>query len=101
MSRIRKRTAPGIKHDQSVALEIDRHQEQTPFSKPTDWICECANGSHHVPHHSHATALFAAGVTINAVNERLGHFETSTTMNIYVDTSPAMQQRAANETEAL
>jgi len=51
--------------------------------------------------HSHATTLIAAGVPINAVSERLGHSETSTTMNIYVHRSPAMQQKAADETVAL
>jgi len=51
--------------------------------------------------HSHATALIAASVPINAVCERLGHSETSTTMNIYVHNTPAMQQQAADETKAL
>jgi len=113
-----------IKLNPSLALEIERHHKCSVFNKPTDWICACADGSHHVPRHftryferlvknlgigitlhglrhSHATALIAAGVPINAVSERLGHSETSTTMNIYVHTSPAMQQQAADETEAL
>ena len=51
--------------------------------------------------HSHATALIAAGVPINAVSESLGHSETSTTMNIYVHCSPAMQQRATDETRGV
>ncbi|MEI7834217.1 MAG: site-specific integrase [bacterium] len=113
-----------IKLNPSLAEEIERHHAQTPFNQPTDWICACADGSHHVPRlftrcferlmrnlgigislhglrHSHATALIAAGVPINAVSEWLGHSETSTTMNIYVHCSPAMQQQAADETEAL
>ena len=55
----------------------------------------------HCLRHSYATALIAAGVPINAVSEWLRYSETSTTMNVYVHTSPAMQQQAADETEAL
>ncbi|MEI7831645.1 MAG: hypothetical protein WCJ56_00380 [bacterium] len=48
-----------------------------------------------------ATVLITACVLINAVSARPGHSETSTTENIYVHCSPAMQQQAADKMEAL
>ena len=40
-----------IKLNPSLAEEIERHHERTPYNKPTDWICACVDGNHHVPRH--------------------------------------------------
>ena len=46
--------------------------------------------------HAHATQLLAAGVDINTVSSRLGHANTSTTLNIYADALDEKDQDAAD-----
>jgi integrase len=45
--------------------------------------------------HSHATHLLAANVHPKIVQERLGHADITTTMNLYVHVMPGMQEDAA------
>lgn len=45
--------------------------------------------------HAHATELIAAGVDIRTVASRLGHSQTSTTLNIYSHAMKARDQEAA------
>ena len=45
--------------------------------------------------HSHATHLLAANVHPKVVQERLGHADISTTMNLYSHVMPGMQEDAA------
>ncbi|GAA6237261.1 site-specific integrase [Apilactobacillus micheneri] len=47
--------------------------------------------------HSHASALFAAGSTIKEVQERLGHEDVQTTMNIYTHVTKQQNKDAVNK----
>ncbi|TPR39123.1 site-specific integrase [Apilactobacillus micheneri] len=47
--------------------------------------------------HSHASALFAAGATIKEVQERLGHEDVQTTMNIYTHVTKQQNKSAVNK----
>jgi integrase len=46
--------------------------------------------------HTHASLLIAQGVPINVVSERLGHAQTSITLNIYAHSNDNQQRQAAN-----
>jgi integrase len=50
----------------------------------------------HKLRHSAATILFAAGVNPKVVQEMLGHSNVSTTLGLYGDVLPDMQQEVAN-----
>lgn len=47
--------------------------------------------------HSHATQLLAAGVNPKIVQERLGHSNISTTLDIYSHVTPTIQQNAIEQ----
>ena len=51
--------------------------------------------------HTHATLLLELGVHPKVVQERLGHSNISTTMNIYSHVTPTMQRDAAARLAAL
>ena len=51
--------------------------------------------------HTAATLLIEAGVPIKTVSERLGHANASITLNVYVHSTPAQQDRAAEVLGAL
>lgn len=46
--------------------------------------------------HTHASILFEAGATIKEVQERLGHKEIETTMNVYTHVSKFVAKKTAN-----
>ena len=50
----------------------------------------------HDARHTHATLLLKAGVNVKVIQERLGHANFSTTMNLYAHVSPGMQKEAAS-----
>ena len=50
--------------------------------------------------HSHATLQLAAGTDVEVVSERLGHAQTSTTMNIYAHALRSAEQQSAEDFEA-
>lgn len=56
---------------------------------------------YHSLRHTHATRLIEAGANIKAVQERLGHKNIATTMNIYVHLTDAMAQDTADLFEAV
>ena len=47
--------------------------------------------------HSHASALFAAGATIKEVQERLGHEDAQTTLNIYTHVTQQQDEQAVQK----
>lgn len=55
----------------------------------------------HCLRHTHATQLLKAGVNVKVVAERLGHSNTSTTMNIYAHALPNMQKMAVDELDKI
>ena len=50
--------------------------------------------------HSHATQLLAANVHPKVVQERLGHANIATTMDLYTHVMPGMQDEAASRVDA-
>jgi site-specific recombinase XerD len=42
--------------------------------------------------HSHATQLLEAGINVKVVQERLGHSDIGTTLNIYAHVTATMQE---------
>lgn len=46
--------------------------------------------------HTHASLLFEAGATIKEVQDRLGHSDITTTMNIYAHVTEASRERTAD-----
>jgi integrase len=68
---------------------------------PTKWFAEFIR-RHQLPalslhglRHTAATIMVEAGVPLRAVSEHLGHGQVSTTANIYVHTTQASRERAA------
>lgn len=55
---------------------------------------------YHSLRHTHATRLIEAGANVKAVQERLGHKNITTTMNVYVHNTDTMAQDAADLFEA-
>ena len=51
--------------------------------------------------HSNATALIEAGVSAKVVQQRLGHSDVTTTLNIYTHATKTMEKAAADTLEAL
>ncbi|EIP8069358.1 tyrosine-type recombinase/integrase, partial [Enterococcus faecalis] len=46
--------------------------------------------------HTHASLLFEAGATIKQVQERLGHADINTTLNIYTHVTKNAEKEVAN-----
>lgn len=55
----------------------------------------------HELRHTHATLLLTAGENPKVVQERLGHASITTTMDLYSQVLPDMQERAAERLDAL
>jgi integrase len=89
--------------------------------EPNEFVCERDNGDHlyhrnlsnkleakvrqsgvteitfHELRHSHATILLGMGKHPKKVQERLGHSDISTTLNLYSHVSPTMQKEMAED----
>ena len=55
----------------------------------------------HDSRHSNATAMIQAGISPKVVQQRLGHADISTTLNIYTHVLPEMDAEAANVLDSL
>lgn len=51
--------------------------------------------------HTHASLLLKSGVHAKVISERLGHSNTSITMNVYSHLLPGMQEQAANKINSM
>ncbi|EOS7805521.1 tyrosine-type recombinase/integrase, partial [Enterococcus hirae] len=47
--------------------------------------------------HTHCSLLFEAGLSIKEVQERLGHSDIHTTMNIYTHVTKKQKERSADK----
>lgn len=95
-----------------------------PYYKNSDYVCTDENGqsiclsamksvgdivkrnlgftfSFHRLRHTHATMLLATGVSMKAIQLRLGHANITTTMNIYAHHSEDLEKTTAAHLEAL
>lgn len=88
------------KPDQLVFATV--HNTHKYLNQPEKWL-KSIEDTHNIQHritvhgfrHSHASALFAAGATIKEVQERLGHEDAATTMNIYTHVTKDQNKEAA------
>lgn len=73
------------------------------LNQPGKWLNKIINDHDlkkitvHGFRHSHASALFAAGATIKEVQERLGHEDAQTTMNIYTHVTSKQNKNAVKK----
>lgn len=70
-------------------LFTTRNNTMLPLSSPSKWL-KLVIAKYDLPsikihgfRHSHTSALFASGATIKEVQERLGHEDAQTTLNVY------------------
>jgi integrase len=111
---IRAITIPPVLRDALAA-----HHQETPYNSDNDWIFTRPDGRYlqpqrfsenftrlgiragvpivlHGTRHTQVTLLINAGIPVQDVSARIGHSQTSTTMNIYSHASTAKQQAAAD-----
>ena len=83
--------------------------EKNGFFQPTktrDWLehvlnkCDFPKITTHGFRHTHCSLMFEAGATILEVQDRLGHKDVKTTMNIYAHVSNEAKDGAVNKLEA-
>ncbi|MDE3295706.1 tyrosine-type recombinase/integrase [Lacticaseibacillus rhamnosus] len=75
--------------------------------KPADWL-KSIEDAHKIQHritvhgfrHSHASALFSGGATVKEVQERLGHEDVKTTLNIYTHVTQSQNEEAVKKLAA-
>lgn len=72
------------------------------LSRPRAWMMRITTKYHleyihvHGLRHTHASMLFEAGVSLKQVQERLGHSDIKTTMNIYAHVSKSSKREAVD-----
>lgn len=82
----------------------NRKNKHLLLHKPADWL-KSIEDAHKIKHritihgfrHSHASALFSAGATVKEVQERLGHSDVKTTLNIYTHVTKSQNKEAVNK----
>lgn len=73
------------------------------LNTPSKWLKPIINKSQLPPitihgfRHSHASALFSAGASIKEVQERLGHEDAQTILNIYTHVTEKQDKEAVNK----
>lgn len=78
------------------------------FNTPRRWLVDILDKIHkdnvdlpditlHGFRHTHASALFSAGATVKEVQERLGHEDAQTTLNIYVHVTQQQDEEVAQK----
>lgn len=87
----------------SQLIFATRNNTHKCLNTPAKWLGKIINESNlpkitvHGFRHSHASALFAAGASIKEVQERLGHEDVKTTMDIYTHVTDQQNQEAVNK----
>lgn len=82
---------------------VTRNNTFKSLNTPAKWLKKIINKSGlpkitvHGFRHSHASALFAVGATIKEVQERLGHEDAQTTLNIYTHVTQKQDQEAVKK----
>lgn len=98
---VRQRTGlPPVTDNDLVFCQYDG-KPYLPDSMTHAWIkltrrCGLDGIRLHDARHSHATLMLKNGTSPKVIQERLGHSNFSTTMNLYAHVSPGMQKEAAN-----
>jgi len=98
---------------------FELHRKETPYNAVTDFMFTRPDGRHlppqrfsenfsrlgvragvpivlHGTRHTQVTLLINAGIPVQDVSARVGHSQTSTTMNVYSHASDAKQQAASD-----
>ena len=104
---------------QALCDALDAHRLETPYQTNTDWIFTRPDGRYlppqrfsenfsrlgvragvpivlHGTRHTQVTLLINAGIPVQDVSARVGHSQTTTTMNVYSHATSAKQQAAAD-----
>lgn len=82
-----------------------RNNRHLPLSAPGKWLSNIIKEYDLYPitvhgfRHSHASALFSAGASIKEVQERLGHEDAQTTLNIYTHVTSFQNKQAVHKLE--
>ena len=93
-------------HDHGYIICKENGDQYRPDSITQKWgrFVEAKGLPHirlHDLRHSNATALIQAGVSPKVVQERLGHSDVTTTLNIYTHVTPVMDRAAADTLDNL
>ena len=67
----------------------------------SDGVSAQSSQTLHGLRHTHATILIAAGIPVVTVSNRLGHSDTSTTLNIYAHALPSTERQAVEAIEKM
>lgn len=78
----------------------NEHNEHMQLTKIRKWIVQVQNKyklgtiTTHGLHHTHCSLLFEAGASLKEVQDRLGHTDVKTTMNIYAHVTKKAKEEA-------
>ncbi|GEK06738.1 site-specific integrase [Schleiferilactobacillus harbinensis] len=106
--QMQKYMAWGINTNQPDQLVFaTRFNTHKYLNQPEKWLKQIED-AHSIQHritvhgfrHSHASALFAAGATIKEVQERLGHEDVQTTLNVYTHVTKNQNEEAVEKLTA-
>ncbi|WP_390409914.1 tyrosine-type recombinase/integrase [Lacticaseibacillus jixiensis] len=111
IAQMQKYMALGINTNTPEQLVFaTRNNTHKYLNQPEKWLKAIededeASGKAKLPHritvhgfrHSHASALFAAGVSIKEAQERLGHEDAQTTLNVYAHVTKFQNEEAADK----
>ncbi|MCI2170715.1 tyrosine-type recombinase/integrase [Schleiferilactobacillus perolens] len=108
IKQMQKFVAVGINTNRpEQGLFVTIHNTQMYLNQPEKWL-KAIERDHNIKHritvhgfrHSHASALFAAGADIKEVQNRLGHENVQTTLDIYTHVTENQKEQAAEKLSA-
>lgn len=92
-----------ILEDSEQLVFSNRHNEYIQPTKSREWLedtrnkYELAKITTHGFRHTHCSLMFEAGATLKEVQDRLGHADVKTTMNIYAHVSDKAKSGAVDK----